>query len=128
MSDPIRVLVVDEDAEVLELTETFLERERESFVVETELSAREALDRVREGGVDCVVSDYRMPGMNGLELFEAVRDVAPALPFVLFSAAVEADVVAAAEATGVTAFVTKGSGTDHYSEIAAAIEDALDGG
>lgn len=125
MRDSIRVLVVDEDEDVLELTQTFLERASDTLSVETATSGREALDHVATDDVDCVVSDYRMPGMDGMELFEAVRDRDPSLPFLLFSAAVEADTVAAVEDAGVTAFVKKGIGTDHYDEMAALIEDAV---
>jgi CheY-like chemotaxis protein len=126
MSDAIRVLVVDEDEDVLDLTETFLERENDAIAVETETDPRAALDRVEEAGIDCVVSDYRMPGMDGMELFEAVRERRPSLPFLLFSATVEDEAAADAEAAGVTAFVRKGVGVSHYREVAAAIEDAVD--
>ena len=123
MSDTIAVLVVDEDEDVLELTETFLERASDALSVETATSGEEALDRV--AGVDCVVSDYRMPGMDGMDLFEAVRERHPGVPFLLFSAAVEEETVSAAEEAGVTAFIQKGTGTDHYNEMAAIIEEAV---
>ena len=125
MGDAITVLVVDEDEDVLELTQTFLEQESDSIVVETETSSPAALDRVENDGIDCVVSDYRMPGMDGIELFEAVRERHPSIPFLLFSAAVDDDVVAEAEDAGVTAFVQKGAGTDHYEEMATTIENAV---
>ena len=125
MDASIRVLVVDEDQDVLGLTEAFLERESDAIAVETEQSAREALDRIADGDFDCVVSDYRMPGMDGMDLFEAVRDEDPSLPFVLFSAAVDESTATEAEDAGVTAFVEKGIGTDHYSEIAATIENQV---
>jgi len=127
MSDAIRVLVVDEDEDVLDLTETFLERETDAIAVETETDSRAALDRVEEGELDCVVSDYRMPGMDGMELFEAVRERRPSLPFLLFSATVDDEAAEDAEAAGVTAFVRKGAGVSHYQEVVAAIEDAVDG-
>jgi CheY-like chemotaxis protein len=126
MGAGISVLVVDEDEDVLELTETFLERESDAIAVEAETSSRDALDRIESGAYDCVVSDYRMPGMDGLELFEAVREREPSLPFLLFSAAVDEETVSEAEAAGVTAFLRKGAGTDHYRRMAATIEGAVD--
>jgi DNA-binding NtrC family response regulator len=125
MGDIIRVLVVDEDEDVLDLTETFLEREHDAIVVETESDPEEAAVRVGNDDIDCVVSDYRMPGMDGIDLFEAVRDQDPSLPFLLFSAAVDESTTAEVEDAGVTAFVEKGIGTDHYSEIAATIENQV---
>ena len=91
MTDTISVLVVDEDEDVLELTQTFLERASKTLSVATATSGRAALDHVEEHDVDCIVSDYRMPGMDGMELFEAVEEMDPSLPFLLFSAAVERD-------------------------------------
>ena len=123
MSDTIEVLVVDEDEDVLELTQTFLGRASDTLAVETAASGEEALDRV--AGVDCVVSDYRMPGMDGMDLFEAIQERRPGVPFLLFSAAVEEETVAAAEEAGVTAFIQKGTGTDHYDEMASIIEEAV---
>lgn len=124
MTDTIRVLVVDEDEDVLELTQTFLERASDALSVETVTSGQDALEYVETHGIDCVVSDYRMPGMDGMELFEAVQERDPSLPFLLFSAAVEEETVAAAEEAGVTAFIRKGTGTEHYDEMAAVIQDA----
>ncbi len=126
MTDTIRVLVVDEDEDVLELTQTFLERTSDRLSVETATSGREALDHLETHEVDSVVSDYRMPGMDGMELFDAVRERGLSLPFLLFSAAVEEETVTTAEEAGVTAFVQKGTGTEHYDEMAALIEDAVD--
>jgi len=126
MSTSIHVLLVDEDEDVLDLTATFLERESDVIDVEAETSARKALDRLETDDFDCVVSDYRMPEMNGLDFFRAVRQRCPSLPFVLFSGAVDEDIVAEAEDVGVTAFVTKGAGVEHYSEMASIIEDAVE--
>jgi DNA-binding NtrC family response regulator len=126
MGDDIRVLVVDEDEDVLELTEAFLERESDAISVATERSASAAADRVRDEPFDCVVSDYRMPEMDGLELFAAVEDYDSALPFFLLTASAGAETAADAAAAGVTGFVQKGAGTDHYAELAADIEAAVE--
>jgi CheY-like chemotaxis protein len=125
MADRIRVLVVDEDSDVLELAEMFLEREAERLDVETETSAAAAAERIGDGDVDCVVSDYRMPGMDGIELLERVREAGADLPFFLTSATVDDEAVAAAEAAGAAGFVRKGSGSDHYADLAARIREAV---
>ncbi|MEF8813437.1 MAG: response regulator [Halovenus sp.] len=125
MAGSIRVLAVDEDPDVLELTETFLRRASDRIAVETETSASAALDRVAEGEVDCVVSDFRMPAMDGLELFEAIRETDPDIPFFLFTAAADRETSEAALSAGVTGFVRKGSGTEHYEELADLITDAV---
>jgi len=124
MAGPIRVLVVDENPDVLELTGTFLRRESDRLAVETETSATAARDRVAEGEFDCVVSDFRMPEMDGLELFEAVRETDPDIPFLLFTAAADRETSEAARSAGVTGFVRKGAGTEHYAELATLIAEA----
>lgn len=125
MSEAIRVLVVDEDPDVRELTATFIERADEAISTEAAGGGDEALERLDGDDFDAVVSDLRMPRMSGLELASAVRDRHPELAFVLFSAADDPDTAAAVEAADVDAFVLKGSGTDHYDEIVAAIHEAL---
>jgi CheY-like chemotaxis protein len=123
MGDPIRVLVVDEDVDVLELTATFLERESDRITVETEQTAAGALDRA--GEFDCIVSDLRMPEMDGIELFETLRDRGHEIPFFVFSAASDPDTTDRIQSADVTGFVKKGAGTDHYTELAERIERAL---
>jgi len=124
MGREISVLVVDEDVELLELTETFLERNHDDITVSTETGAERAVERVREEGIDCVVSDFRMPRMDGIELYERMTDHRPELPFFLFTAA-DREVEAAAAEAGITGFVQKGSGTDHYDELTERIVAAV---
>lgn len=126
MGGSIDVLVVDEDPDVLELTGTFLERESDRISVETEASAIAAIERIDDREFDCIVSDFRMPEMNGLELFETVDEEYPDLPFFLFSAAADSEEGERAREAGVDDFVQKGVGTDHYTELAELIEDAVD--
>ncbi|MFC7027655.1 response regulator [Halomicroarcula sp. GCM10025710] len=64
----IRVLHVDDDPDLGETVGMFLERIDEDLTVVTETSAVAALGHVREGDVDCIVSDYQMPNTDGLEL------------------------------------------------------------
>lgn len=125
MGEDIRVLVVDEDQDVLELTETFLERESDALSVLTEPSANAAVDRATGDDIDCVVSDYRMPEMDGLELFEAVRSRDGDVPFFLVTAAADEETFERAEDAGVTGFIQKGVGTDHYTDLANRIVDAV---
>jgi chemotaxis response regulator CheB len=81
----IRVLHVDDAPAFGELTATFLEREDDRFVVETATSVDDAFDHLDGTSVDCIVSDYEMPGSDGIEFLEAVREEYPDLPFVLFT-------------------------------------------
>jgi PAS domain S-box-containing protein len=125
-SGVIRVLHVDDDPDFGELSATFLERANDRFVVETTTGAREALDRLTEGGIDCVVSDYDMPRMNGIDLLEAVREEYPELPFVLFTGKGSETIASEAISAGVTDYLQKGTGTDQYELLANRIENVVE--
>jgi len=125
MSDSIDVLLVDEDEEVLDLTKTFLDKKSDRIDVDTETDAAQAVERAAESGVDCVVSDYRMPGMNGVELCAEIRARAD-VPFFLFTAASTGEIDDSRLEKAVTGYIQKGAGTDHYDELVAGIEDAFE--
>lgn len=126
MTETIHVLLVDEDVEVLELTETFLEREDEGLDVSTETSAPDALERLRDESFDCVVSDYSMPNMSGVEFLRSVRERAPDLPFFFFTGRDESDIEAESDDVEITGYVQKGTGTDRYGELATEIRSAVE--
>ncbi|AXG09720.1 hybrid sensor histidine kinase/response regulator [Haloplanus rubicundus] len=121
-----RVLYVDDDEEYAALTATFLERTSDHLVVSTAASASDALDRLDDTTFDCVVSDYRMPGMDGLALFERVRDRDDDLPFVLVTGVKDESIASEALARGVTDFVRKRPGSEAFELFANRIENAIE--
>ena len=126
MTAGISVLCVDDDPDVRELTATFLERELEAIEATTAASAHEALERVASDGIDCVVSDYDMPGMNGLELLEAIREHNPNLPVILFTGKGSEEIASEAISAGVTDYLQKETGTDQYAVLANRIENVVE--
>ena len=66
-----RVLLVDDDLEVLQVNRKFLEGK--GFRVGTVSSAGDALERVKDFQPDCIVMDVMMPGMDGFEALEKLR-------------------------------------------------------
>ncbi|ESS06265.1 MAG: PAS sensor histidine kinase [uncultured archaeon A07HB70] len=119
------MLHVDDDPEFADLTGAFLERENGRFTVETSTSADGGLERIDTGRYDCIVSDYNMPGTDGLEFLQAVRDEYPDLPFVLFTGKGSEAVASGAIAAGVTDYLQKESGTEQYTLLANRIENAV---
>src|SRR6056297_2142390 len=79
------VLLVDDEPDVASVTSIHLERHIDDVATETVTDGEAALERF-SADVDCVVSDFEMPGMDGLALLRAVRDRDPDVPFILFTA------------------------------------------
>lgn len=116
VDDPVRVLHVDDDDAFRELTVAFLERQ--GLTVLTEPSAEAGLDRLDADRVDCIVSDYDMPEMDGLAFLEAVRDRFPDLPFVLFTGRGNEEVASDAISAGVSDYLQKGGSGEQYELLA----------
>ncbi len=82
-SDATMVLVDDEDM-VLRSLQSFLELETD-YNLKTFTSPEDALDYALAGPVDVVVSDFLMPGMNGIELLGRIREKHPHSPRILLT-------------------------------------------
>lgn len=125
-TDTIRVLHVDDEPDIADLSAEFLEREDERFIVETATSASEGLDTLTASEFDCIVSDYDMPGQSGIEFLEAVRNDNPDLPFILFTGKGSEEVASDAISAGVTDYLQKEGGTDQYTVLANRIANAVE--
>jgi DNA-binding NtrC family response regulator len=77
------ILVVDDDEGVREnLAELF---EHVGYAVVTAGSAPDAIQKLSASNVDLLLTDYRMPGPNGVELIESARRVRPRLKAILMT-------------------------------------------
>jgi len=83
-----RILLVDDNAHGLSARKTVLEELGHRIV--TAPSGVEALDAFSAQAFDIVVTDYKMPRMDGLALISELRKVAPHLPIILISGYVDA--------------------------------------
>ncbi|SNR32800.1 PAS domain S-box protein [Halorubrum vacuolatum] len=125
MSAPIRLLHVDDDADMAELTALYLQRENDAFEIETETDPTAALDRL-DSDLDVIVCDYDMPEMTGLEFLEEVRRSYPDLPFVLFTGQGSEEIASEAISAGVTDYLQKGYGSDVYAVLANRVTNAVE--
>jgi PAS domain S-box-containing protein len=126
MNGPVRVLHVDDDPAFVDVSAELLEHEADDFDVETVTSPVEALDRVERDAFHCIVSDYDMPRMDGIELLEAVRETHPDLPFVLFTGNGSESVASEAVAAGATDYLRKGGERNQYAMLANRIRNAVE--
>jgi PAS domain S-box-containing protein len=126
-TERIHLLHVDDEPDFADLVATFLEREDSRFTVETVTSASDGLDRLADTTFDCIISDYDMPGQNGIEFLETVREEYPDLPFILYTGKGSEEVASDAISAGVTDYLQKASGTDQYTVLANRIKNAVEG-
>ena len=122
----IAVLLVEDDGALADLAATYLEREDDDFSVTVRADAESALAYLADATVDCIVSDHDMPGMNGLEFLEAVRESRPDLPFVLFTGKGDEEIASDAISAGVTDYLQKDTGTDQYTVLANRVRNAVE--
>lgn len=121
----IRVLHVDDDAGFADMAASMLERTDDRLTVYSVFDPDEGLRTLAEREVDCIVSDYDMPGTNGVELLEAVRETHPDIPFVLFTGKGSEEIAGEAISAGVTDYLQKGTGTSQYAVLANRITNAV---
>jgi PAS domain S-box-containing protein len=119
------VLYVDDEPAELEIGGLFLERGGELLVVPLS-SAAAALESLREQHYDAIVSDYQMPGMDGISFLQAVRREFDDIPFILFTGRGREEIAIAAINNGADRYVQKGGDpVTQYTELAHAIQQAI---
>jgi len=123
---PVRVLHVDDEPGFADTVAEFLEREDDRLRVQTATSASAGLDRLEREEFDCVVSDYEMPEVNGIEFLSTVREDHADLPFILYTGKGSEEVASDAISNGVTDYLQKESGTGQYTVLANRIRNAVD--
>jgi len=124
-TETIRVLHVDDEPDFAEVTAAFLKREDDRISVTTATSAADGLDVLTDRDVDCIVSDYDMPGRTGIEFLDAVREDHPDIPFMLFTGKGSEEVASDAISAGVTDYIQKRVGTEQYELLATRIDTAV---
>jgi PAS domain S-box-containing protein len=124
----IRVLMVDDDSSILELTQIFLERSGDILVDTTE-SAADALEKLtgERRLYEVVISDYAMPGMDGITLLKAVRCQKIDIPFILFTGKSREEVVIEALNSGADYYMQKdGDPKVLFAELSHQVRQATD--
>jgi PAS domain S-box-containing protein len=122
--EPISVLHVDDDEGFAETLVTYLEEVVGGFTVTHVDRASAALDRLDED-IECVVSDYQMPGMDGLALLEAVHEQRPNVPFILLTGKGSESVAREAIEAEVSSYLPKRGGREGFERLADRIREAV---
>ncbi|WP_324475464.1 response regulator, partial [Methanospirillum sp.] len=103
----ITVLAVDDEEEIIGIISHYLS-EDEKFTVIGARSAGEALEVMTHHEISAVVSDYQMPGTNGIEFLSLLREQGNTVPFILFTGRGCEEVVIQALNLGADFYMVKG--------------------
>jgi Response regulator containing CheY-like receiver, AAA-type ATPase, and DNA-binding domains len=81
--------------------------EEKDYDVSTVANGADAVDLVQQRPFDVVLLDEQMPGMEGLEVLDAIKDERPTLPVVLVTKSEEEDLMEAALGNRISDYLTK---------------------
>jgi PAS domain-containing protein len=119
------VLYVDDEKSLLEIAQIFLQISGE-FRVSIMTSAQKALDSPSIWSYDAIISDYQMPGMDGIAFLKAVRERFGDIPFILFTGRGREEVVIDAINNGADFYLQKGGDPEsQFAELAHKIRQVV---
>ena len=125
MSQPSvpRILLVDDEPSIRQLLAYRLKRE--GFEVLLAENGRDAIKRLEAGGIDLLVSDIRMPDMNGIEVLRAARQLDPDILGIMITAYASKETSVEALRLGASNYVEKG-GPEFPAAVVEVVRNALE--
>jgi DNA-binding NtrC family response regulator len=99
------VLVVDDNSMMLELVKCILKRE--GITTHCVSSGEEALEQIKERTFSLMITDFKMPGLNGLELSRKGLEIAPQMPIIMDTGGISPKNTLLAMEIGISRVLTK---------------------
>jgi DNA-binding NtrC family response regulator len=112
--EKIVILVVDDEAVIRDGIKRVLEGEL--FEVETCRSGHVAIERLQEKNFGLIITDLKMPGMNGIEVLKAVKALQPDIPVIVITGYASVDTAVEAMKSGASDYISKPFAPDHLLE------------
>ena len=109
------ILIVDDDTALLQALPQAIQLRLPDVQVDTTDSAFNALDLVREHEYDAIVSDIKMPGMDGLALLAKIQELRPAIPTLLITGHGDHSLAIQALRGGAYDFIQKPIDRDYFA-------------
>jgi PAS domain S-box-containing protein len=119
------VLHIDDDQASSALIQRALSRISPDITFRWAEEGSEALDILTASHIDCVISDYQMPGMDGLELMKRARELGIDVPFIFVTGQGSEDIARTTLKMGAFDYFTKDIDFAHFHRIANSIEQAV---
>ncbi|MGC9780545.1 MAG: response regulator [Candidatus Heimdallarchaeota archaeon] len=123
----IRVLLVDDEQDLLESSKIYLENIEKNFHIYTATCANDALDLLEKEPIDVIISDYQMAEINGLAFLERIHELGYDIPFIIFTGRGREEVVIQALNLGADYYLQKGGDVQsHFHELINLINKSID--
>jgi len=120
----IRVLHIDDDESVQIFLKSFVEGDPNIKVTSVQ-SSEEALKLIHTGVFDCCISDYDMPGMDGITLAGKIRETSN-IPIIIYTGRGSEEVAERAFAAGINDYIRKEDAPAHYQLVSKRIRQAVE--
>jgi len=101
-----RILIIDDEVDMLMLLRMIIEDNTE-YDVETTNSPTEGIKLFREEDYDLVITDLKMPGLDGMDIFDEFKELKPEVPIIMITAYGSMETSDEALRKGVAEFITK---------------------
>ena len=121
----IQILLLDDYESAMEITKINLENTDSSMTITTTKTPSTALTLIKNQSYDCIVSDYQMPEMNGVDFCKEVRNTST-IPFIIYTGRGSEEVASIAFVAGVDDYVRKEPELSHFKVLAKRIRHAVD--
>ncbi|HEU0228324.1 MAG TPA: sigma 54-interacting transcriptional regulator, partial [Arachidicoccus soli] len=114
------LLIIDDDVDICSLLERYFKRK--GFKVKFSFNGQGGLKLLKEGGVDIVLSDFRLPDMDGFEVIKAVKTVDSSIPVIVITGYSDVNQAIKSIQLGAYEYVTK---PIYPEEILSLVNEAL---
>jgi PAS domain S-box-containing protein len=121
----LSLLIVDDEPEVSDLIARGIRAESRHFTIAAVESGPECLEYLKTNDVDCILSDYQMPGMTGMELLKTIRSQGNPVPFIFMTAQGSEEVASEAFKNGACDYFTKDAGFTHFARIINTVKQSV---